>query len=209
MNSLHYPTSRDTTTTASMRPLSPNDPHSRYHGNHAPFVSPRQHQHARPTPSSCPVHGHETGERGGHQHGGSAGDERRGGSERSAGPPGLPGFEGSGGHVGREFHSHHGGHPRMREEMQFMHGRPPHPLEVGLFVYLKLFKLICLLTLIHFISGWFALVIQSITLEIYFYMLFLYVCVCLLMFFLATADPLVLKFSWFFLKWCRTDSYAF
>ena len=121
MNSMHYPTSRETTT-ATMRPLSPND-HPRYHGNHAPFVSPRPHQHPRPTQSSCPVHGHESGAGGGHQHGG---DERRGGGGAER-PPGIP-FEGPT-HVQREFHSHHAQHPRMREEMQFIHGRP-HPLEV-------------------------------------------------------------------------------
>lgn len=101
---MHYPT-RDST--AAMRPLSPEL--SRY----GPFVTPRQHQHPHGTGSSCPVHGQESG----HHH-----------DERSSRPPGIP-FEPPNHGVPRDFHNHHAQHPRMREELQFLHSR--HPLEVS------------------------------------------------------------------------------
>ena len=107
MNSMHYPACD---TTAAMRPLSPTEL-SRY----GPFVTPRQHQHPHGTQSSCPVHGHE----GGHQH-----------DERSNRPPGIP-FDPPN-HVPRDFHNHRAQHPRLREELQFLHGR--HPLEVSIYL---------------------------------------------------------------------------
>jgi len=102
MNSMHYPP-RDSV--PPMHSLSPSEM-SRF----APFSLPsHQQQHAHGAQSStCPVHGHERE----HQH-----DER---NSRPP-PPGLQFDLPS--HFPRDLHSLHGQHPRLREELQFLHGR--------------------------------------------------------------------------------------